>query len=334
MSITLAICCCCSAGVFLTAAALSSDLANLLGENPPEKKSAFSSGSRRSILSSSRGSKTDEERFAAFQDEASGTRAADPQSGKEASALVDELKNANMPADGSWIEPPRVAYSYPQADYLLIPDTRRYCEGSSILSAKAAKSVGRFKLLSVAFTASHFAFCLSVRRMQRTRELLAPPFQNASSSLRASPSASGFRFQQPSRTASCRARAQAGDEWFKGTKAFGWRLLVKGEVLRVVHPQNLSSTNTQDFGAEADVPNRVRQPKAVFCTGPSSCVHAWMHGCMRIVLLRLNAGIAAGTPSEWEQKSGVVTAMRRGLSAVGCSPPSVNVSRVLHVPSF
>ncbi|KAL8270031.1 hypothetical protein Esti_006023 [Eimeria stiedai] len=52
--------------------------------------------------------------------------------------------------------------------------------------------------------------------------------------------------------------------------------------------QQQNSRATQDFGQGEDVPNRVRQPKALLCTG---------------------------VPSAWEQQDGVVTAMRRDLSA-------------------
>lgn len=50
--------------------------------------------------------------------------------------------NGNTVDTGAtWVEPPQPEYMYPCDDYLVIPNTRRYCEGGNILLATAAKSV-------------------------------------------------------------------------------------------------------------------------------------------------------------------------------------------------
>lgn len=41
----------------------------------------------------------------------------------------------------TWISPPLPTYFYPIDDYLVIPNTRRYCEGDNILLATAAHNV-------------------------------------------------------------------------------------------------------------------------------------------------------------------------------------------------
>lgn len=56
--------------------------------------------------------------------------------------------DADGAAGGNWIDPPPIEYTYPIEDYLVIPNTRRYCEGGNILLATAAKSVGGMQSLS------------------------------------------------------------------------------------------------------------------------------------------------------------------------------------------
>lgn len=64
---------------------------------------------------------------------------------------VEAGEGAPQPIDGTiaagnaWMDSPPPQYTYPVEDYLVIPDTRRYCEGSNILLATAAKSVGKRK---------------------------------------------------------------------------------------------------------------------------------------------------------------------------------------------
>ena len=51
---------------------------------------------------------------------------------------------ANTPQDNTAEatgEPPPPVYFYPLDDYLVLPNSRRYCEGSNILLASAAKDV-------------------------------------------------------------------------------------------------------------------------------------------------------------------------------------------------
>ncbi|XP_026192996.1 uncharacterized protein LOC113147262 [Cyclospora cayetanensis] len=101
---------------------------------------------------------------------------------------VSSQEAGNTEEHNSWIDPLPPDYQYPIEDYLVIPNTRRFCEGSNILKATAADS---------------------------------------------------------------------------------------------------------NFGSEEDTPNRVRQPKAVFCRG---------------------------IPDLWEQRNGVVTVMRKDLSAAILKP--------------
>lgn len=66
-------------------------------------------------------------------------------------ALSDEnapLGGETNAMDSGWLDPPPEEYSYPEDDYLVVPDTRRYCEGSNIILATDAKGVGEWHFAS------------------------------------------------------------------------------------------------------------------------------------------------------------------------------------------
>ncbi|CDJ68289.1 hypothetical protein, conserved [Eimeria necatrix] len=50
---------------------------------------------------------------------------------------IEEIKEPEGPAE-PWIDPLPPAYEHPAEDYLVVPNSRRYCEGSSILKAASA----------------------------------------------------------------------------------------------------------------------------------------------------------------------------------------------------
>lgn len=54
---------------------------------------------------------------------------------------IEETEPTEGPGE-PWIDPLPPAYEYPAEDYLVVPNSRRYCEGSSILKATSAASVG------------------------------------------------------------------------------------------------------------------------------------------------------------------------------------------------
>ncbi|CDJ38557.1 hypothetical protein, conserved [Eimeria tenella] len=52
---------------------------------------------------------------------------------------IEETEPTEGPGE-PWIDPLPPAYEYPAEDYLVVPNSRRYCEGSSILKATSAAS--------------------------------------------------------------------------------------------------------------------------------------------------------------------------------------------------
>lgn len=92
-------------------------------------------------LDKSQNPETNEFRFVSTMKDLRG-KAGFSESNENATAIQGEAGGV----DEEWVDPPLPKYAYPVEDYLVIPNTRRFCEGSNILLATEAKRVGKFNI--------------------------------------------------------------------------------------------------------------------------------------------------------------------------------------------
>lgn len=124
---------CCSAGAALANCALLKGFGRV--DDPTYAVSDYSHSDWKSHSTESPERTAHQPRFI-LQNDANAQKSS-IDSGEEVPPPNDDTVDAGE----TWIEPPPPEYMYPGDDYLVIPNTRRYCEGGNILLATAAKSV-------------------------------------------------------------------------------------------------------------------------------------------------------------------------------------------------
>ncbi|KAL8270030.1 hypothetical protein Esti_006022 [Eimeria stiedai] len=237
-------------GLTFASGALSTTAGDLHERVFPQFTSSRSHGRRHFPIPSLSGFEVTKPRFSSFNND-SYAKVDAAETRESTSPRVGNLQDEAAVSGESWIDPPPVEYSYPLEDYLVIPNTRRYCEGSTILLATSAKNVISAiidKLLChfqskykdsvdarVACSSSQNCVFASSSAAKRIGLPLPTTFQDDLLPGTGTTCLSK-RGAEPSQREAKSHHGWSGSEWFRGTKAFGWVTLVKGEALRAGCP--------------------------------------------------------------------------------------------------